>query len=87
MNGKLARRMPTLFTREETAALLTPEERNLAGDCTPTLTAANACLTQDGAAFLVLASGRQLAAPVQPSGLPDRGRKDSGRNRAPGGSH
>lgn len=72
MNGKLARRMPTLFTREETAALLTPEERNLAGDCTPTLTAANACLTQDGAAFLVLASGRQLAAwrragkPVRP---------------------
>lgn len=36
MNGRLARRMPTL-------------------------TAANACLTQDGAAFLVLASGEKLA--------------------------
>ena len=54
--------MPTLFSQDETEALLTPEERNLAGECTPVLTAANACLTQDGAAFLVLASGRQLAA-------------------------
>ena len=61
MNGRLARRMPTLFTREETEILLTPEEAKLAGDGTPTLTAANACLTQDGAAFLVLASGEKLA--------------------------
>ena len=72
MNGRLARRMPTLFTREETEALLTPEERKLAGECAPTLTAANTCLTQDGAAFLVLASGKKLAAwrragkPVRP---------------------
>lgn len=60
MNEKLARRMPTLFRKEEVAELLTPAEREKAGDGTPTLTAANACLTQDGAAFLLLCSGRQL---------------------------
>lgn len=72
MNEKLARRMPTLFRKEEVAELLTPAEREKAGDGTPTLTAANACLTQDGAAFLLLCSGRQLEAweregkPVRP---------------------
>ena len=60
MNEKLARRMPTLFRKEEVAELLTQAEREKAGDGTPTLTAANACLTQDGAAFLLLCSGRQL---------------------------
>ena len=111
MNGKLARRMPTLFTREETAALLTPEERNLAGDCT-THPDCGQCLPDPGwgglpgagfrSAAGCLAPGRETGAasgpdpprygsgrgsPVQPSGRPDRGRKDSGRNRAPGGSH
>lgn len=62
VNEKLAARMPTLFRQTEVEALLTPEERNQAGSCTPTLTAANACLTQDGAAFLLLCSGRQLEA-------------------------
>jgi acetyl-CoA C-acetyltransferase len=72
MNEKLPRRMPTLFRKEEVAELLTPAEREKAGDGTPTLTAANACLTQDGAAFLLLCSGRQLEAwkregkPVRP---------------------
>ncbi|WP_296398041.1 thiolase family protein [Acidaminococcus timonensis] len=72
MNEKLARRMPTLFRKEEVAELLTQAEREKAGDGTPTLTAANACLTQDGAAFLLLCSGRQLEAweregkPVRP---------------------
>ena len=61
MNEKLAKRMPTLFRKDELEALLTPEERQKTGSCTPTLTAANACLTQDGAAFLVLASGEKLA--------------------------
>ncbi len=60
MNEKLAKRMPTLFRKDEVEALLTPEERQKTGSCTPTLTAANACLTQDGAAFLLLCSGRQL---------------------------
>ncbi|MDD6288227.1 beta-ketoacyl synthase N-terminal-like domain-containing protein, partial [Acidaminococcus fermentans] len=75
MNGRLARRMPTLFTREETEILLTPEEAKLAGDGTPTLTAANACLTQDGAAFPGaglrrktggVAPGRKAGAPSGP---------------------
>lgn len=60
MNEKLAKRMPTLFRKDEVEALLTPEERQKTGSCIPTLTAANACLTQDGAAFLLLCSGRQL---------------------------
>lgn len=72
MNEKLAARMPTLFRQGEVAALLTAEEREKSGSCSPTLTAANACLTQDGAAFLLLCSGRQLETwqkagrPVQP---------------------
>lgn len=72
MNTKLARRMPTLFRRDEVEALLTPEERKRAGDAAPTLTAANACLTQDGAAFLLLCSGDRLeqwakeGSPVRP---------------------
>lgn len=72
MNEKLARRMPALFRPEEVEGLLTPEERRKAGDGTPTLTAANACLIQDGAAFLLLCSGWQLeqwkrdGRPVQP---------------------
>lgn len=60
MNEKLARRMPTLFRKDEVEGLLTPEERQKAGDAAPTLTAANACLTQDGAAFLLLCSGARL---------------------------
>lgn len=60
MDERLARRMPALFRPEEVEGLLTPEERRKVGDGTPTLTAANACLTQDGAAFLLLCSGWQL---------------------------
>ncbi len=60
MSPKLAGRMHTLFTPGETRALLTAEERQQAGETTPALTAANACLTQDGAAFLLLVSGSRL---------------------------
>jgi acetyl-CoA C-acetyltransferase len=60
MSAKLAARMPTLFTQEETEALLTPEERAQCGTVAPTLTAANACLHQDGAAFVLLASERKV---------------------------
>lgn len=62
MSPRLAGRMPTLFTPEETEALLTEQEQKDVGSVTPTLTAANACMTQDGAAFLVLVSGSRLAA-------------------------
>lgn len=62
MSPRLAGRMPTLFTAPEVANLLTDEERRNVGTITPTLTAANACMTQDGAAFLVLVSARQLKA-------------------------
>ena len=56
MSPRLAGRMPTLFTAEETESLLTEQEKSSMGTVTPTLTAANACMTQDGAAFVVLVS-------------------------------
>lgn len=51
MGEKLAARMPALFTAEETAALLQADK-----PVQPVLTAASACLTNDGASFVVLAS-------------------------------
>ena len=71
MSPKLAARMPKLFTEEEVKDLLAGDraslpikenvdkrnvlqEQNIA--VTPLLTAANACLMNDGAAFVVLAS-------------------------------
>jgi len=49
MSPKLAARMPKLFTEEEVEELSGTRKE-------PLLTAANACLTNDGAAFVVLAS-------------------------------
>lgn len=60
MSPKLAGRMPTLFSQKDTEDLLTEEERQKPGEIIPTLTAANACMTQDGAAFLLLVSGSRL---------------------------
>ncbi len=50
MNARLAARMPKLFTEREVEALLEESGKQ------PLLTAANACLTNDGAAFAVLIS-------------------------------
>ncbi len=61
MSSRLAGRMPTLFTAEKAASLLTEQERQHVDPVTPTLTAANACMTQDGAAFLILVSKSLLA--------------------------
>ena len=73
MSPKLAARMPKLFTEEEVAALLEEpggrvQAKSGAGEsvgaentkqkCIPLLTAANACMTNDGAAFVVLVSQR-----------------------------
>ena len=73
MNLKLAARMPKLFTEEEVAALLeepmgpvqakSDEVKSVGAEntkckCTPLLTAANACMTNDGAAFAILVSQR-----------------------------
>jgi acetyl-CoA C-acetyltransferase len=73
MNPKLAARMPKLFTEEEVALLLkepieseqvknSTEEsistENTKHKRTPLLTAANACMTNDGAAFAILISQR-----------------------------
>ena len=55
MSPKLAARMPKLFTAEEVAVLL---EENSETQTVPLLTAANACLTNDGAAFVILISQR-----------------------------
>jgi acetyl-CoA C-acetyltransferase len=60
MSPALARRMPPLFTQNEVSALLTEEERHSLQEVVPTLTAANACLTHDGAAFVILASKKML---------------------------
>ena len=60
MTPARARRMPTLFTAEETGNLLAAEEKGEGKAWTPTLTAANSCLTHDGAAFVILVSGRLL---------------------------
>lgn len=76
MSEKLAGRMPSLFTPEETAVLLAEhngEQRETGGKpdrqenpidskqkIRPLLTAANACLTNDGAAFVILASEKFL---------------------------
>lgn len=74
MNDRLAARMPPLFTPEKVRHLLTPGERKGKTGFTPTLTAANACLIQDGAAWVLLASGekleewRQAGKPVHPWG-------------------
>jgi acetyl-CoA C-acetyltransferase len=67
MSPKLAARMPKLFTEEDVAALLNrsrqkkdarlPEEQN---KIIPVLTAANACLMNDGAAFVILVSQRAI---------------------------
>ena len=71
MSPKLAARMPKLFTEEEVKDLLTGDRASLPIKenvdrqnvlqehkvaVTPLLTAANACLMNDGAAFVVLAS-------------------------------
>ena len=53
MSQALATRMPTLFTKEQVTALWGQEE-------VPVLTAANACLTSDGAAFVILCSEKYL---------------------------
>lgn len=60
MSPKLAARMPKLFTEEEAAALDEKGAENLKekNKVTPLLTAANACLTNDGAAFVILVSQR-----------------------------
>lgn len=60
MNEKWAGRMPTLFTPAEVEQLLTAPEKKDKQDFRPTLTAANACLLQDGAAYVVLCSGVKL---------------------------
>ena len=66
MSPKLAARMPKLFTEAEVAALLDTEtaESSQSGKnfspVTPLLTAANACLTNDGAAFVALVSQRAV---------------------------
>jgi acetyl-CoA C-acetyltransferase len=62
MNEKLAARMPTIFTPEETAALLRDAGMPVPETVVPVLTAANACLTNDGASFVVLASERYCRA-------------------------
>ena len=68
MSPRLAARMPKLFTEKEVAALLDadtdlatqpPSAGKLRG-ITPLLTAANACLTNDGAAFVILASEKAV---------------------------
>jgi acetyl-CoA C-acetyltransferase len=73
MSPKLAARMPKLFTEEEVALLLkeltvSGQAKSCSGEhvgadknthkCTPLLTAANACMTNDGAAFVILISQR-----------------------------
>lgn len=60
MNEKWAGRMPPLFTPAEVEQLLTAPEKKDKQDFRPTLTAANACLLQDGAAYVVLCSGVKL---------------------------
>ena len=73
MSPKLAARMPKLFTEEEVAALLAEDASGLKTDteeqypgketaptATPLVTAANACLMNDGAAFVILASQRAV---------------------------
>ncbi len=62
MNAKLTRRMAPLFTAAEVEQLLTEQEKQDKKDVVPTLTAANACLLQDGAAYVILCSGDKLAA-------------------------
>ena len=53
MSPKLTARMPKLFTEEEVKVLC--------GDkCIPLLTAANACMRNDGAAFVILVSQRAV---------------------------
>ena len=66
MSPALAGRMPALFTEEEVLHLINPL-RAAAGEAplghaVPSLTAATSCLTHDGAAFLLLVSGRRLLA-------------------------
>ena len=59
MGERLASRMPTLFTAAETEALLREGGVETGpGPVEPVLPAANACLTNDGASFVVLASER-----------------------------
>ena len=73
MSPRLAARMPKLFTEEEVALLLEEptvpgQAESCTGECvaadrnthkpTPLLTAANACMTNDGAAFVILISQR-----------------------------
>ena len=55
MSPKLAARMPQLFTKEEVEKLLQGSSET---QTVPLLTAANACLTNDGAAFVILVSQR-----------------------------
>ena len=55
MSPKLAARMPKLFTEEEVEKLL---EGSSEKQTVPLLTAANACMTNDGAAFVILVSRR-----------------------------
>ncbi|MCH3949394.1 MAG: acetyl-CoA C-acyltransferase [Acidaminococcus sp.] len=65
MNPALAHRMPALFNQKETLALVNPLRREQGkeplSEITPKLTAATSCLTHDGAAFVILVSGRLLA--------------------------
>ena len=56
MSPKLAARMPKLFTEEEVKALLENDSGTI--KIVPLLTAANACMTNDGAAFVILISQR-----------------------------
>ena len=73
MSPKLASRMPKLFTAEEVAALCGKSDSksgaesesgagrlNETNAVAPLLTAANACLTNDGAAFVILVSQKAL---------------------------
>ena len=55
MSPKLAARIPKLFTKVEVEKLL---EGSSETQTVPLLTAANACLTNDGAAFVILVSKR-----------------------------
>lgn len=60
MNERLTARMPPLFAPAEIENLLTAAERKKITAVSPALTAANACLMQDGAAYLLLCSGEKL---------------------------
>lgn len=62
MNKRLAARMPALFTLTEVKQLLKGNKGRAKKIFSPTLTAANACLTHDGAAYVLLCSGKKLRA-------------------------